>query len=108
MGALLVHDICNPASKAYPTTLLRNPIELFKDGAFHGGVWRCGFKVGSIGETAALRYYLGAYGPTVSCGKMGVEMAMYPSERTPPPFLSLQLVMAVTGMTAFAVSYFAA
>lgn len=65
MGALLVHDICNTKSKAYPSTQLRNPVDLFKGGAFHGGVWRCGYKVGSIGEAAALRYYLGAYGPSV-------------------------------------------
>lgn len=65
MGALLVHDICNPSSKAYPQFKLRNPVDLFKFGAFHGGVWRCGYKVDSIGETAAMRYYLGAYGPTV-------------------------------------------
>jgi hypothetical protein len=65
MGALLVHDICNPKSKAHPAFKLRNPVDLFKFGAFHGGVWRCGYKVDSIGETAAVRYYLGQYGPTV-------------------------------------------
>ena len=66
MGALLVHDICNPKSKAYASTKLGNEINLFKQGAFHGGVWRCGYKVGSIGEAAAVRFYLDHYGPTVS------------------------------------------
>eukprot|EP01147_Barroeca_monosierra_P001589 gene1588-7955_t len=63
MGALLVHDICNTDSTAYPKTDIGNPINLFKFGAFHGGVWRCGFKVGSIGETAVTLFYLTTFGP---------------------------------------------
>jgi len=78
MGALLVHDICNPSSKAYPQFKLRNPVDLFKFGAFHGGVWRCGYKVDSIGETAAMRYYLGAYGPTALMLVSGVAALVAP------------------------------
>eukprot|EP00045_Choanoeca_perplexa_P010842 m.112504 g.112504 ORF g.112504 m.112504 type:complete len:779 (-) comp15412_c0_seq2:1424-3760(-) len=63
MGALLIHDVCNPDSKVNNSYALRNPLELFKIGSFHGGIWRCGFKVGSIGETAAMMYYLSVYGP---------------------------------------------
>jgi hypothetical protein len=62
MGALLIHDICNPDSKAQPKTDIGNPINLFKFGAFHGGIWRGAYKIGSIGEVAALLHYLRTYG----------------------------------------------
>ena len=39
-----------------------SPLWLFSDGAFHGGVWRIGYKMGSIGEAAVLVYFAGLYG----------------------------------------------
>eukprot|EP00912_Choanoflagellata_sp_UC4_P001204 UC4_evm2s754 len=49
MCALLIHDILNPSSAKNPKTKkLKNPIQLFATGAFHGGVWRCPYQVGSI------------------------------------------------------------
>ena len=33
---------------ANPSTKLRNPLELFQEGSFHGGVWRLGGVYGAI------------------------------------------------------------
>ena len=55
MGALLIHDVCNTGSKAYPTTNLGNQVNLFKPGAFHGGVWRCGYKVRLLSSDRATK-----------------------------------------------------
>ena len=41
---------------------LVNPFQLFEHGAFHGGVSRCAFKVGSIGEAAVISFYLKKFG----------------------------------------------
>lgn len=58
MGALLLHDVVNPMAIANPKVAkLENPYELFKTGSFHGGVWRCGFKLDSIGEVSVLVYF---------------------------------------------------
>eukprot|EP00049_Salpingoeca_infusionum_P014445 m.270182 g.270182 ORF g.270182 m.270182 type:complete len:776 (-) comp15677_c0_seq1:4347-6674(-) len=75
MGALLIHDVCNTKSKAYPDTEIGNPINLFKGGSFHGGVWRCGYKVGTIGETAVILFYLKQYGALVGLSIAGVASA---------------------------------
>jgi hypothetical protein len=40
MAALLVHDLRNPAAAANPATTLSHPMELFWQGALHGGLWR--------------------------------------------------------------------
>lgn len=61
MGALLIHDVCNPASKAQPSTPLSNPTLQFSVGAFHGGIWRCAFTIDSIGALAATAFYLDRY-----------------------------------------------
>jgi len=61
MGALLIHDMRNPKSFAHPDTPLASPLQLFAGGAFHGGVWRMGYKMNSIGEMAAVAYYLKSY-----------------------------------------------
>jgi hypothetical protein len=66
MGALLVHDVRNPAAPARAGAKLENPLHIFKNGGFHGGTWRCGFKMGSIGEASAVIYYLGTYGAAIS------------------------------------------
>ena len=61
MFALLVHDVCNPKSVTNPKTPLDNPVQLFAPGSFHGGIWRQAYKIGSIGEVAALLNYLKKY-----------------------------------------------
>eukprot|EP01102_Stenamoeba_stenopodia_P013163 TRINITY_DN422_c0_g1_i2.p1 TRINITY_DN422_c0_g1~~TRINITY_DN422_c0_g1_i2.p1 ORF type:complete len:736 (-),score=167.61 TRINITY_DN422_c0_g1_i2:147-2354(-) len=72
MGALLLHDVINPDSTANPTKSLRNPLELFSFGAFHGGIWRCAYKINSIGEVAALSYYLDLYKAYLATFSAGV------------------------------------
>ncbi|CAM9682242.1 unnamed protein product [Heterosigma akashiwo] len=60
MTALLVHDLRNamaPANGAGGVPL-RNPLELFTHGSFHGGVWRCAYKIESVGTPAAVFYLL--------------------------------------------------
>ncbi|MSO28006.1 MAG: hypothetical protein EXQ60_08120, partial [Candidatus Nanopelagicales bacterium] len=54
MAALLVHDLRNPAATANPATQLSNPMELFVQGANHGGLWRAAYSPRSILGIAAL------------------------------------------------------
>jgi hypothetical protein len=42
MTALLINDLRDKKSVSHPNTKLRNPLELFASGSFHGGVWRTG------------------------------------------------------------------
>jgi len=72
MGCLLLNDIRNPKSAANPLVPLANPYELFKYGAFHGGVSRCAYKVDSIGETAVISYYLGQYKFIITAALVGI------------------------------------
>eukprot|EP00008_Paramoeba_atlantica_P011436 CAMPEP_0201475872 /NCGR_PEP_ID=MMETSP0151_2-20130828/1207_1 /ASSEMBLY_ACC=CAM_ASM_000257 /TAXON_ID=200890 /ORGANISM="Paramoeba atlantica, Strain 621/1 / CCAP 1560/9" /LENGTH=754 /DNA_ID=CAMNT_0047856079 /DNA_START=76 /DNA_END=2337 /DNA_ORIENTATION=- len=62
MGILLLHDVRNVKSASHPQYPLVNPFQLFEHGAFHGGVSRCAFKVGSIGEAAVISFYLKKFG----------------------------------------------
>lgn len=72
MCALLVHDLLNPESPKNPKNKkLGNPIELFAPGAFHGGVWRCPYQVGSIGITGTLIYYWETYWFPLVAGMAG-------------------------------------
>jgi hypothetical protein len=57
MGALLVHDVIFKDGVAYPSTLLRNPLCVVREESMNGGVWRCAFKIGSIGHVAVMAYY---------------------------------------------------
>lgn len=61
MGAILIHDVRNEKGVANPKTPLEHPLCLFASGGFHGGVWRCGATIGSLGVFAALIYYMRAY-----------------------------------------------
>jgi len=63
MGALLIHDIRNPQSVANPQVQLGNAYELFKHCGFHGGMWRVGYKVGTIGEVSVLIHFAKVLGP---------------------------------------------
>jgi len=65
MGALLIHDIRNLKGVAKPSTKLDSPLELFTSGAFHGGIWRVGYKFGKLGPISFMIYYLGKYKPYV-------------------------------------------
>eukprot|EP01028_Stygiella_incarcerata_P013333 TRINITY_DN82173_c0_g1_i1.p1 TRINITY_DN82173_c0_g1~~TRINITY_DN82173_c0_g1_i1.p1 ORF type:complete len:553 (+),score=166.48 TRINITY_DN82173_c0_g1_i1:185-1843(+) len=57
MGALLIHDVLFHDGVAYPSTPLRNPLCVVREESMNGGVWRCGFKIGSIGHVAVMAYY---------------------------------------------------
>jgi hypothetical protein len=48
MAALLVHDLREPKAAAAPATTLRHPLELFWQGANHGGLWRNAFEPRSV------------------------------------------------------------
>jgi hypothetical protein len=61
MGAILIHDIRNPKAFANPKSGLTSPLDLFRGAPFHGGIWRMGYKMNSIGEVAAVIYYLRVY-----------------------------------------------
>ncbi len=62
MTALLVADLRDDKSAANPKNKLDNPYQLFEYNSFHGGVWRCGYKLESIGEVAVLYYVAANYG----------------------------------------------
>jgi hypothetical protein len=48
MAALLVHDLRNERAAARPGTQLSHPLELFWQGANHGGLWRNAFEPRSV------------------------------------------------------------
>jgi hypothetical protein len=48
MAALLVHDLRNPQAVANPGTPLGHPMELFWQGANHGGLWRNAYDPRSV------------------------------------------------------------
>ena len=48
MAALLVHDLRHGAAAAQPVTALAHPLELFWQGANHGGLWRNPFEPRSV------------------------------------------------------------
>jgi hypothetical protein len=54
MAAMLVHDLRNPTSSAQPATPLSNPMNLFTEGANHGGLWRAAYAPRSVLGVAAL------------------------------------------------------
>lgn len=58
MGALLLRDVCDPATPSNPSLPLKNPLQLFSYGSFHGGVWRMAYTVDSIGTASVLAYLL--------------------------------------------------
>jgi len=54
MAALLLHDIVDLKSVAYPAHKLSNPFELFAIGGFHGGIWRTAYTMNSLGAPSFL------------------------------------------------------
>jgi hypothetical protein len=60
MAALLVHDLRNPDAAANPRTHLDHPLDLFIQGANHGGLWRVAYAPRSVLGIAAV---LGMFEP---------------------------------------------
>lgn len=58
MGALLLRDVFDPATPSNPWLPLKNPLQLFSYGSFHGGVWRMAYTIDSIGTASVLVYLL--------------------------------------------------
>lgn len=58
MTALLLYDINSTISPSHPDVPLRNPMQLFSHGSFHGGPWRTAHKFNTIGVPSALLYFL--------------------------------------------------
>eukprot|EP00301_Raphidiophrys_heterophryoidea_P026923 c9393_g1_i1.p1 GENE.c9393_g1_i1~~c9393_g1_i1.p1 ORF type:complete len:771 (-),score=263.09 c9393_g1_i1:258-2495(-) len=58
MTAMLIYDTSSTESAANPAVVLKNPMCLFTEGAFHGGPWRTAHKFTSIGTPSALLYFL--------------------------------------------------
>lgn len=54
MAALLVHDLRNPDSAANPSVPLDHPLDLFIEGANHGGLWRLAYAPRSVLGVAAV------------------------------------------------------
>lgn len=54
MATMLVHDLRYDGSVANPETVLAHPLDLFTEGANHGGLWRVAFASRSVMEIAAL------------------------------------------------------
>ena len=54
MAAKLVHDLRNPKAAAKPSTELAHPLELFVEGAAHGGLWRLPWEPRSVLPLAAI------------------------------------------------------
>lgn len=61
------HDTLNAASPKNPKNRksagIDNTLELFRTQGVHGGLWRCAYKVDSIGEVSALIYFAGVAMP---------------------------------------------
>jgi hypothetical protein len=58
MTALLIHDLREPMHAGNPNMPLVNPQQIFSQGSFHGGAWRCAFTFDSIGAPSVLLYYV--------------------------------------------------
>eukprot|EP01126_Amoeba_proteus_P006512 TRINITY_DN1227_c0_g1_i1.p1 TRINITY_DN1227_c0_g1~~TRINITY_DN1227_c0_g1_i1.p1 ORF type:complete len:579 (-),score=101.90 TRINITY_DN1227_c0_g1_i1:139-1875(-) len=76
MAALLIHDVRNKNGVAQPSSPLPHPLALFASGSFHGGVWRCGLTIDSIGLPSALIFYSQTYLPYV-IGLIGVFVGLF-------------------------------
>ena len=68
MTALLVADLVDDRSAANPKVQLSNPYQLFEHNSFHGGVWRCAYKLDTVGTVSVLYYAAGQYGGVAVAG----------------------------------------
>jgi len=77
MSAILFSDLNDGKRSSSPKTSLKNPNQLFSEGGFHGGNWRCAFEVDSIGETSVLIYFSRVGAPYVAgLAVVGAGIAM--------------------------------
>jgi hypothetical protein len=97
MTALLIHDVRNPAGPSNPAVKekhnITSPLDIFKFGSFHGGLWRCGYKANSIGELSVLIHFMG--GPSMFLPVMYAIFAAMGYFFTSPTFLESATVTAV-------------
>jgi len=77
MAAILIHDLNNSKAVANPHVQLENPLELFREASFHGGVWRAGYKVGSIGEVSAVIHFVKVLKPLIYLGLLFFIVLVY-------------------------------
>jgi hypothetical protein len=78
MGALLLHDLFNPASAAHASTKLQHPLCLFQATGFHGGIWRCPYTISTIGIPSAIQYYFKVYWMYIlTCLLVSVSILQY-------------------------------
>lgn len=54
MAAMLIHDLRNPAALSRPENDVVHPLNLFADGAAHGGLWRLPWEPRSVLPLAAV------------------------------------------------------
>lgn len=81
MGALLIHDVSNKAGVSHPSTTLTSQLELFKSGAFHGGIWRMGHLMESLAYPAVISYVLQTYASLfLAGGTVAGAMVVYVTE----------------------------
>jgi len=63
MASLLIHDMLNDKGpkngKNKAEFGIENTLQLFSTQGVHGGLWRCAYKINSLGETCALIYFMG-------------------------------------------------
>ncbi len=70
MALTLVHDILGSDTAANPERTLDHPLELFMDGANHGGFWRIAYQVRSaIAAAVVAGWGLGVCAPRHTAGK---------------------------------------
>ena len=75
MTGLLIHDICNEHACSQPGVPLDNPLDLFADGAVHGGMWRTPYSLRSYIEMTVLYHYLAEYqGVATGAAAVGAGM----------------------------------
>ena len=62
MCALMLNDVFNTEGLAHGSNPISNPVRLFASTAFHGGIWRIGYRGGTIGMISAAYYYAKVHG----------------------------------------------
>jgi len=77
MSAILIHDLNNPKAVANPSVPLKNPLALFSQNSFHGGVWRCAYKINSIGEVSVLIHFIKVLRPVFFIALVAVIALLY-------------------------------
>jgi hypothetical protein len=107
MTALLIHDVRNPAAPSDPANKskhgIESPLDLFKFGSFHGGLWRCGYKANSIGEISVLIHFLG--GPVMFLPVTYALLAVFGYVLSSPMVLESAIFLALKADVATAMTF---